>query len=84
MEIPKLNKWQKVTIIIAILYILNPSIKNFKDDLGILPPLHQGLYYAVGDTPARKVNLLIASVFSYDGTYYIGIVKNFIPIYTKK
>jgi len=77
--------WQKIAIVIVVIMaLLNPSIKNFKEDKGVLPPLHQGAFYVNDNTPTRKVNLIIASVIEYDGVYYLGIVKNFIPIYTKR
>lgn len=60
--------WLVFLIAIGILLFTNPSIKRFKDFLG------EDGYYGM----RKKINLGVASVYSYRGEIYLGVGWNFI------
>jgi len=73
-----LKKWQKIAIIAAIVLLFtNPSPEDCAKDLNAHQH-HYGYNYFGG--VERKANLLLFSIYNADGSYYIGILKNFIPI----
>lgn len=64
----KLKKWQISLLIILIMMLLNPNLKDFRE------------YTGERDEGEKKMNFLIASVYKDGSDYYIGFLANFIPI----
>lgn len=85
-NISKRQVWITIAIVLLVLIFLNPSYSDFKayvgygSSEGYHPGRKRTKYWRSGNSVTKEFNFVVCSVYKANGSYYLGLLKNFIPL----